>query len=140
MRCSESRITVRYAETDQMGVAHHAVYPVWYEIARTDFIKQIGLTYSEMERLGVMTPVVELGCRYRGAARYEDEITVRVRVSELSAARIRFDYELFKAGETEPFHTGTTLHGWVDAKTFRPLNMKRAFPEIYRKIDELCKD
>lgn len=137
---SESRIVARYAETDQMGVVHHAVYPIWYEIARTDYIKNIGLTYSEMERLGVMTPVVELSCRYRGSALYEDVVIVRVHVSELTAARIRFEYELFKEGETAPFHTGSTLHGWVDTKTFRPVNLKRAFPEIYQKIDALCKD
>ena len=138
MTYSESKIIVRYAETDQMGVVHHAVYPVWYEVARTDYIKLIGISYSEMEKLGIMTPLVSLNCRYRGSAFYEDEITVRVHISELSAAKIRFVYELFKSGENRPFHTGDTLHGWVDTKTFRPINMKKAFPEIYKKMEALC--
>ena len=67
---SKSQVVVRYAETDQMGIAHHANYPIWYEIARTDLIKNIGMTYSEMEHMGVMTPLVELGCRYIGTAHY----------------------------------------------------------------------
>lgn len=70
MACSESTVVVRYAETDQMGVVHHAVYPVWYEVARTDCIKKIGVTYAELERMGVMTPVVDLNCHYSGSAYY----------------------------------------------------------------------
>lgn len=67
---SRSRIIVRYAETDQMGVVHHAVYPVWYEVARTDFIKQVGMTYSQMEQMGIMLPLIELQCRYLLPAHY----------------------------------------------------------------------
>ena len=58
---SESKIVARYAETDQMGIVHHSVYPVWYEVARTDFIKQVGMTYTQMEQIGIMLPLVELG-------------------------------------------------------------------------------
>lgn len=65
-------IVVRYAETDQMGIVHHAVYPVWYEVARTELIRQIGIPYSQMEAMGVMTPLVELKSRYKGVTRYED--------------------------------------------------------------------
>ena len=73
---SKSTIVVRYAETDQMGIAHHSEYPVWYEVARTNLIKCIGLTYTQMEQMGVMLPLSELTCRYKGAARYEDVLTV----------------------------------------------------------------
>ncbi len=62
MNYSESHITVRYAETDQMGVVHHAVYPVWFELARTDFMKQIGVSYAQIESLGVMLPVTDISC------------------------------------------------------------------------------
>ncbi|MGI5897283.1 MAG: acyl-CoA thioesterase [Oscillospiraceae bacterium] len=135
MACSESTIVVRYAETDQMGVVHHAVYPVWYEVARTDCIKKIGITYAELERMGVMTPVVDLNCHYSGSAYYGEECVVRVSISLLTAARIRFDYEITRPGEQKPFHTGSTLHGWVDTKTFRPVNMKRRFPDLYAKME-----
>ena len=116
-RWQHRQVVVRYAETDQMGIAHHANYPIWYEIARTDLIKNIGMTYSEMEHMGVMTPLVELGCRYIGTAHYEDILTVEASIAELSPARIRFSYRIFKEGEDKPINTGSTLHLWVDAKT-----------------------
>lgn len=134
---SESTIVVRYAETDQMGIAHHANYPVWFEVARTDFIKKLGLTYSEMEKMGVMTPLAELGCRYLRPTHYEDALRVIVRVRRLTPSRIEFGYEVFREGEDSPCCTGFTLHAWVDSSTFRPLNMKRAYPQIYSAIGEM---
>lgn len=137
---SESQIVVRYAETDQMGVAHHANYPIWYEVARTDLVKKLGISYSEMERMGMMTPLVELNCRYIGTARYEDQLTVEASVEELTPARIRFSYRIFQKGQEKPINTGATLHAWVDAKTFRPLNMKKHFPELYQRIEAFMKN
>lgn len=137
---SESRITVRYAETDQMGIAHHSVYPVWYEVARTDFIKRLEMTYSEMERRGVMLPLIGLSCHYRGVAKYEDELCVRVRVSLLSVSRIEFSYAIYRVGEEKPINTGTTLHGWVDSGTFRPMNLKKKHPEIYDLVQSSLGD
>lgn len=134
---SLSRITVRYAETDQMGIAHHSEYPVWYEVARTDLIKKLGLTYTEMEQMGVMLPLSELQCRYKGVARYEDELTVVARISGISAARITFSYEVYKEGEEKPVNTGSTTHGFVDSRTFRPLNMKKKHPELYNAMENI---
>lgn len=130
---SESTILVRYAETDRMGIVHHSVYPIWYELARTDFIKEIGITYSEMEEMGIMTPLVELGCKYIHPANYEDELTVRVSVSKLTPARIEFSYEVYHGSLL--INTGFTMHAWV-GKDLRPLNMKKKFPDIYEKIQE----
>ncbi len=129
-----SRVTVRYAETDQMGIAHHAVYPVWYELSRTDFVKSLGITYSQLEKMGVMTPLVELSCHYSGVSRYEDELLVECRISALSPSRVEFSYRIFREGEKKPLNTGSTLHAWVDAQTFRPVNMKKRFPELYAKM------
>lgn len=133
---SESKIAVRYAETDQMGVVHHSVYAVWYEVARTDAIKQIGLTYAEMEKMGIMTPVKELNCRYSGSAYYGEEVIVAVSVLQLTPARVEFGYEIRREGDA-PFHTGSTLHGFVGTETFRPLNLKKLFPDVFEKIREL---
>lgn len=130
-----SRVTVRYAETDQMGIAHHAVYPVWYELSRTDFVKSLGITYSQLEKMGVMTPLVELSCRYSGVSRYEDELLVECRISALSPSRVEFSYRIFREGEEKPLNTGCTLHAWVDAQTFRPVNMKKRFPDLYAKME-----
>lgn len=133
-----SKIVVRYAETDQMGVTHHAVYPVWYEVARTDLIKQIGITYSEMERMGVMTPLIDLSCHYAGTTRYEDELEVQVQVSRLTPARIEFSYEIYKVGADRPCNTGKTVHAWVDTKSFRPINLKKHYPDLYHKIEAIA--
>lgn len=68
-----SKIVVRYAETDQMGIAHHSNYPVWFEVARTDFIKASGISYSDVEKAGIITPLTGLTVRYKQAAFYEDD-------------------------------------------------------------------
>lgn len=134
-----TRIVVRYAETDQMGVVHHAVYPIWFEMARTDYIKAAGMSYSEMEKLGVMLPVTGISCRYRIPAKYDDVLSVTVRITRFSPARIEFEYEVRREGEDEILTTGTSAHGFVDSKTFRPLNFKKALPEFYAVMEEHAK-
>jgi len=133
---SETRITVRYAETDQMGIVHHSVYPIWYEAARTDTIKKIGITYSALERNGIMTPLVELNCRYISPAQYEEVLVIKVEISKLTPARIVFNYEVCKEGQDKPINTGSTVHAWV-GKDLRPINLKRQFPDIFEKVSKL---
>lgn len=131
-----TEITVRYAETDCMGVVHHAVYPVWFEIARTDYIKAAGMSYAEMERRGVMLPVTGISCRYRLPAKYDDTLLIEAAVSRLTPARIEFEYTVMRKGETEILATGTSSHGFVDAKTFHPLNFKRAMPDFFAVMEK----
>ncbi len=130
---TSSEITVRYQETDQMGIAHHSVYPVWYEVARTDFCQKMGLRYAQMEQIGIMTPIYEVHSHYKHPACYDDVLTVRTVVKRLTPYRIEFQYEIFK--ENQMIHHGETVHVWVDSKTFKPLNLKKCFPEIYRLIE-----
>ena len=132
---TRTKIVARYAETDQMGVIHHAVYPVWFEAARTEFVKQaVQLSYSQLEAMGVMTPLAELTCRYLSPARYEDELTVETRVTALTPARIEFGYVVRREADGAELCRGTTLHGWVDTKTFRPINMKKRHPELLSRM------
>ena len=132
---TKTKITARYAETDQMGVIHHAVYPVWFEAARTDFIKAAAnLSYTELERTGVMTPLARLECRYLVPARYEDEVEVETRVTALTPARLEFGYRVVRVADGALLCEGGTLHGWVDTKTFRPINMKKHQPELYARM------
>ncbi len=132
----ETTVTVRYAETDQMGVAHHAVYPIWYELARTEYIKRFGLTYSQLEAMGIMTPLTELSCHYREAARYEDCLVVAARITALTPARVTFGFAIRRQGEEAPIQTGSTTLAWVDRETFRPVNMKKRFPQLFRQLQE----
>ena len=136
MNISVTRLSVRYAETDKMGITHHSVYPIYCEQARTDYIKQFGLTYSQMEQSGVMVPLADLRFRYLGSTTYEDELEIRTAVTRLSAAKVRFSYQIFKAGQDRPVCVGYTTHGWVDTSSFRPVNLKKAYPELYRLFSE----
>lgn len=131
-----TEVTVRYAETDCMGVVHHAVYPVWFEIARTDYIKAAGMSYADMEKRGVMLPVTGISCRYRLPAKYDDTLLIEARISRLTPARIEFEYTVTKKGETEVLATGTSSHGFVDSQTFKPLNFKKAMPEFFAIMEK----
>lgn len=139
MTTTKSHVCVRYAETDQMGVVHHAVYPVWFELARTDFIKVIGVSYSQMEAMGIYLPVAELTAKYRISAKYEDELTVETRIAKITPARIVFAYRVYKDDDPEQttMVEGTSTHGWVDT-TMRPINMKKAHPDLYDQIAGLA--
>lgn len=133
---SISEITVRYAETDCMGVVHHAVYPIWFEIARTDYIKNAALSYSEMEKQGVMLPVTGISCKYRLPVKYDDQLEITAYITRISPARIEFYYTCRHKGGNEILTEGTSSHAFVDAKTFRPLNLKKVMPELYAKMEE----
>ena len=134
---SKSYLTVRYAETDKMGIVHHSNYPVWYEVGRTDYLKLYGLTNSEIEAAGVMMPLTNLSCNFISPAFYEDKIIVRTWVIGLRAAQIEFTYTVKRinddGSETELGY-GTTSHGLVDSKTFRPINLRKRMPKLYEEI------
>lgn len=131
-----TEITVRYAETDCMGVVHHAVYPVWFEVARTDYIKAAGMSYADMEKAGVMLPVTGISCRYRLPARYDDTLLIEARISRLTPARIEFEYTVTKKGEADVLATGTSSHGFVDSRTFKPLNFKKEMPDFFAVMEK----
>ncbi len=128
-------ITARYAETDMMGIIHHSVYPVWFEAARTEFIKMTGITYSELEKQGIMLPLSELSCKYILPLHYEDRVIVETRLSSLSFAKIEFAYRVLLDGKVTA--AGRTLHGFVDSKSFRPVSLKKVRPELYEKLREV---
>lgn len=95
---SETRIKVRYAETDQMGVVHHSVYAVYLEAARVEFLERAGLPYHQVEARGVAFPVVELGITFRAPARFGEEISVRTRLAHLSRRDLLFRYRIEREG------------------------------------------
>ena len=121
VRYSESRVRVRYKETDQMGIAHHSNYIVWFEIGRTDLCRAAGFPYTEIEARGRILVVTEVTCRYRIPYRYDDEVVIRTSVAEAGSRRMTFAYEL-RDGSGEKVHaTGTSSHVWVDMATRRPV-------------------
>lgn len=96
---SLSRIRVRYAETDAMGIVHHAVYPVWMELGRSDLLREIGTPYPEWEAAGVMMSVSELNLKYRAPARYDEEVEVRTRIKGVNRRQIIFEYTITRDGK-----------------------------------------
>jgi acyl-CoA thioester hydrolase len=122
------RVRARYAETDQMGVVHHAVYPVWFEVARTALSHAVGIPYTDWEAAGVLLMVGELECRYRRPARYDDEVTVWVRVASVASRRVVFEYRVDGPDGTV-LAEGETRHVVVDRATGRPVVLPTALRE-----------
>lgn len=133
---SKTQLTVRYAETDMMGIVHHSRYYPWFEQARTDFVKEIGMTYSQMEQIGILLPLTETQCRYHYALRYEDEVLITCKIERMTVARIEFSYEVFKLPEMKKMSDGKTIHG-ITGADFRPLNLKKSFPDVWEKLNAL---
>jgi len=123
----ETRVRVRYAETDQMGVVYHANYLVWFEIGRVEFIRQLGLDYKSMEREeGCGIAVVDVAVRYKVPARYDDELIVQTRLIAARGAVIRFGYRIVRVEDSTLLCEGQTVHVVVDG------NMKkRSLPPKY---------
>ena len=111
---SSSRIRVRYAETDKMGVVYYANYFVWFEVGRTDLLRESGWNYREMEIDGFALPVIEAHCTYRESAKYDDDIEVRTSGTMLSPVRVQFTYEVVRMADAATLATGTTVHATLD--------------------------
>ena len=126
---SVSTVRVRYAETDQMGVAWHGHYLAWFEVGRTDLLRRQGVTYRELEADGLRLPVIGTRMTFLRPALYDDLLEIRTAVAEVRGARVRFDYEVHREGTSGPLATGATEHAAVDAGG-RP----RRLPEALRRL------
>ena len=111
---STSRVRVRYAETDQMGVVYYANYFVWFEVARTDLLRESGWTYRDMEADGFSLPVIEAHCAYRESAKYDEDIEVRTTGTMLSPVRVQFTYDIVRTSDGATLATGSTVHATLD--------------------------
>lgn len=113
---TETSLRVRYAETDQMGVAHHANYLIWCEAARTDHMRAQGVSYRALEESGVRLPVVEAHVRFRAAARYDDVITIRCWVRATSSRKVTFGYAIARSDDDHLLATAETSLMAVDSR------------------------
>jgi acyl-CoA thioester hydrolase len=124
---NESRLRVRYAETDQMGVVYHANYFIWFEVGRVELLRQLGFSYREMEAQdGCAIAVIDARCRYKAPARYDDELLLRTKLSYVRESMIQFGYELLRAGDGALLAEGDTTHIVVDRSM-----KKSALPSKY---------
>jgi acyl-CoA thioester hydrolase len=128
MQTHETRVRVRYAETDQMGVVYYANYLVWMEVGRVEYCKAFGFDYRNMEiEDGVMLAVAEARCRYSFPARFDDEVVIKTWVAEAGARMVTFAYEMQQAADGKKLATGETRHVFCN-RELKPCRM----PEKYR--------
>jgi len=128
-RESATRLRVRYTEVDRMGVAHHRSHFVWFEIGRTEYMRDAGIPYSGVEDGGMYLPVIEAACSYHAPARYDDFLIVRTTLRDMTAARATFAYRIEREPDGRLLAAGTTTHAAVDGRG-RP----RRFPDDLRRI------
>ncbi|WP_274364898.1 acyl-CoA thioesterase [Paenibacillus thermotolerans] len=128
------RLRVRYAETDQMGVVYHGNYLTWFEIGRTEFIRDRGLAYKQAEELGLRMPVVDVHARYHAPAKYDDLVEIHTRIKDVGAVRMLFEYEVRLADDPKTLlATGESEHVWVDGD-WKPVRIAKAAPDIHRML------
>lgn len=132
-----TKLDVRYSETDQMGVVHHSRYFPWFEVARTEFFKSSGMSYDEVERRGVMFPLVDCYCKFIEGAKYGDTVEIEVEMEKLGVAKCQFSYCVIRCEDGKMLASGYTTHGFTD-HNFRPLNVKKSYPEVYEMLYKLC--
>ncbi|MEM9294111.1 MAG: thioesterase family protein [Acidobacteriota bacterium] len=129
---SLTSIEVRYAETDQMGIVHHANYVVWFELARTDQCKSSGYHYSELEAMGFFLVVTGVEVRYRQPARYGDTIQIRCHVDRVTSRGMTFGYKVLR--DDTLLVDGVTHHIWVDAESRRPVRTPEVVRDAFRRL------
>ena len=122
-------VRVRYPETDRMGLAWHGHYLAWFELGRTEWMRDAGCPYGKLEdENGIFFPVVQAGADYKSPARYDDQLCVRTRLTRLGGVRVRFEYEVVRETNDQLLATGFTEHGAVDTK-----GKPRRLPESLRE-------
>jgi acyl-CoA thioester hydrolase len=113
-----TEVKVRFAETDAQGIAHHAVYLVWFEVARIEYLARFRGGYPELQAEGVEALTLDASVTYRVPARFDDRLSIQASCSEVRGARFRFDYRVERGGELVA--EGSTGHACADARTLRP--------------------
>ena len=123
---NETKIRVRYGETDTMGYAHHANYFLYFEIGRTELIRNLGLSYKEMEDKGIMLPVYVINCKFHAPAIYDDELIIKTCVREFSGVKVNFEYDIYNQNN-QLICSGNTVLVFTDAKTRKPIRPPQFF-------------
>ncbi len=135
MRQSETLVRVRYKDTDQMGVVYYANYFVWFEVGRTDFLREFGMSYKDLEQNELFLPVIEAYCKYKNPARYDDQLKVITRLQFLQEVRLGFQYEIIQADSGELLVQGETAHAFVN-KSGKPVVLRKQNPFLWRILKD----
>lgn len=132
-RVSRTEIRVRYHETDQMRIAWHGNYIAWFEVARTDWMRQRALAYRDLEEEGIFLPVLRAECTYRHFARYDDVIVVETSLARYNGLRLSFSYAVLREADAKLLTTGLTEHAFTKAN-LQPIRPERQLPQVHRLL------
>jgi len=130
---NETRLRVRYAETDQMGVVYHSNHLIWFEVGRVELMRQMGFLYRDMEREeGCFIAVAEVTCRYRAPVFYDEEVVVRTRLKRVRESVVVFSYELLRAENETLLAEGETIHVVTDSN-MKPAHLPQKYFHAFRR-------
>lgn len=130
MNLCEIRIQPRYAETDQMGVVYHASYLPWFEMCRDDFFRKMGYSYNDLERSGVLMPVLNISCQYKASVSYDDEVIVSATLVKFKGSRVQFKYDVIKASDKSLLTEAYVDYTFTNKK-LQPVNLRRLNQEFW---------
>lgn len=130
---TKTRIEIRYPDCDRMGIVHHAVYPIWYEMARMDFFDKLGFSFSDMNRLGINPAMVDLHLQFKSTATYPGTLYILTRMGTFAPKKLELLYETFCEDGDAPINTASTFHIWTGPDN-KSCNIEEAIPHIYDKI------
>lgn len=137
MFISSTKIRVRYAETDKMGIVYHSNYYIYFEVAREDFIREAGIKYKDMEEMGIMMPLVETRCKYHEGATYADELLIETSLKELSPVKVLLQYKVIREKDSKLIAEGETTQTFVDKNAFKIVNLKKKYSELWNKLSKV---
>ncbi len=131
---SKRNVEVTYADTDMMGVVYHANYIVWFELGRNKFLRDAGFSMQECIDRGVIFPIVSVNVQYKSPTKYSDEVEVHTKVAKITKVSTTYIHEVYASGVLSV--VGEVVIACVDDKTFKPVNLKKRYPELYQKYSE----
>ncbi|MGM0123227.1 acyl-CoA thioester hydrolase [Enterococcus sp. AZ194] len=128
--------TPHYYETDQMGIVHHSNYIRWFEEARVQLLDYLDCSYKEIEEAGIIIPVLDVSCQYKGMIHFGDTIRIDISIHSYTGTRLTFDYTIYPAEGTTILTTGTSSHCFLSAETKRLIRLKKTHPEIHQIFED----
>lgn len=134
---STTKLKVRYAETDQMGIVHHSNYYVYFETAREDFIVGSGVSYKDIEDMDIMMPLIETQCKYIQGAKYADNLIIETTLNELTPIKVVLQYRVIREEDNKLIAEGKTIQAFVNKENFKILNVKKKNPDLWNKLENL---
>lgn len=130
---------LNYYETDQMGIIHHSNYIRYFEEARLDMMKKVGLDYRKMEEMGIIIPVTFAECKYLIPLHFDDEVVIHTRMTKYDGIKMEVSYEIYRTDTEELCTTGKTGHCFLD-RELKPIRMKRQYPDLFAKLKGMLEE